>query len=169
MAVMGDRIVRVLNQQLNRELYSAYLYLSMAAYFDSLGLKGFASWMKVQWKEELMHAMKFFDYISSRGGRVELYAIEEPPKSWSSLLNAFEYALEHERKVTKLINELVDLAIAEKDYATFNMLQWFVKEQVEEEESFGDIVEKLRLSKDDSRILLLLDAELGKRKFGGEE
>jgi len=169
MAVIGDRIVRALNQQLNRELYSGYLYLSMAAYFDSLGLKGFASWMKVQWKEELVHAMKFFDYISSRGGRVELYAIEEPPKSWNSPLNAFEYALEHEKKVTKLINELVDLAIAEKDHATFNMLQWFVMEQVEEEESFSDIVEKLRLSKDDSGILLLLDAELGKRKFGGEE
>jgi ferritin len=97
---VGERIVRALNQQLNRELYSGYLYLSMAAYFESLGLRGFANWMKVQSQEELMHAMKFFDYIARRGGRVELFEIEEPPKSWSSPLNAFEYGLEHERKVT---------------------------------------------------------------------
>ncbi len=169
MGVIGEKMVKALNQQLNREIYSGYLYLSMAAYFESQGLKGFANWMRVQWQEELMHAMKFFDYILSRGGRVELFAIEEPPKNWSSPLNAFEYGLEHERKVTKLINDLVDIAIAEKDYATFNMLQWFVKEQVEEEESFGEIVEKLKMAKEDSKFLLIIDRELGERKFGGGE
>ncbi|MCQ4153921.1 MAG: ferritin [Archaeoglobi archaeon] len=166
---VGERIVRALNQQLNRELYSGYLYLSMAAYFESLGLRGFANWMKVQSQEELMHAMKFFDYIARRGGRVELFEIEEPPKSWSSPLNAFEYGLEHERKVTQLISDLVELAIAEKDHSTFNMLQWFVKEQVEEEESFDEIVEKLRMAKDNNMILLMIDRELGERKFGGGE
>jgi ferritin len=166
---VGERIVRALNQQLNRELYSGYLYPSMAAYFESLGLRGFANWMKVQSQEELMHAMKFFDYIARRGGRVELFEIEEPPKSWSSPLNAFEYGLEHERKVTQLISDLVELAIAEKDHSTFNMLQWFVKEQVEEEESFDEIVEKLRMAKDNNMILLMIDRELGERKFGGGE
>jgi ferritin len=166
---VGERIVRALNQQLNRELYSGYLYLSMAAYFESLGLRGFANWMKVQSQEELMHAMKFFDYIARRGGRVELFEIEEPPKSWSSPLNAFEYGLEHERKVTQFISDLVELAIAEKDHSTFNMLQWFVKEQVEEEESFDEIVEKLRMAKDNNMILLMIDRELGERKFGGGE
>ncbi|MDK2795151.1 MAG: ferritin [Archaeoglobaceae archaeon] len=169
MAVIGDKVVRALNQQLNREIYSAYLYLSMSAYFESIGLKGFAGWMRAQWHEELMHAMKFFDYISSRGGRVELFAIEEPPKSWESPLSAFEHALEHEMKVTKLIDELVDLAIVEKDHATFNMLQWFVGEQVEEEKTFREIVERLKMLKDEKSALFLLDAELGQRKFGGEE
>lgn len=169
MAVIGEKMVKALNQQMNREIYSAYLYLSMSAYFESMGLKGFANWMRVQWQEELEHAMKFFDYISSRGGRVELYAIEEPPKNWSSPLSVFEFALEHERKVTKLISDLVELAVAEKDHATFNMLQWFVKEQVEEEESFAEIVEKLKLAGDDGRILFLIDNELAKRKFGDSE
>lgn len=169
MAVVGDKVVRALNQQLNREIYSAYLYLSMCAYFESVGMKGFASWMRVQWQEELMHALKLFDYISGRGGRVELFAIEEPPKSWESPLNAFEHALEHEMKVTKLIDELVELSIEEKDNATFNMLQWFVNEQVEEEKTFRDIVERLRMFKDDKMALFLLDSQLGQRKFGGEE
>ncbi|MDI9611141.1 MAG: ferritin [Archaeoglobaceae archaeon] len=169
MTLIGEKVVRALNQQLNRELYSAYLYLSMSAYFESLGLRGFANWMRVQWQEELMHAMKFLDYIADRGGRVELFAIEEPPKSWSSPLNAFEFGLDHEKKVSKFISDLVELSIAEKDHATFNMLQWFVKEQVEEERSFGEITGKLRLAQDDSKILLLIDGELAKRKFGGGE
>ncbi|MCS7143473.1 MAG: ferritin [Archaeoglobaceae archaeon] len=169
MAVIGEKMVKALNQQLNREIYSGYLYLSMSAYFESLGLRGFANWMRVQWQEELMHAMKFFEYIAKRGGRVELFAIEEPPKSWKSPLDAFEYALEHEKKVTKLISDLVELAIAEKDHATLNMLQWFVNEQVEEEESFGEIVGKLKLAKEDSKVLLFIDSELGKREFGVEE
>lgn len=169
MSVITEKVSKALNEQLNREIYSGYLYLSMSAYFDSLGLKGFASWMRVQWQEELMHAMKFFDYITARGGRVELYAIEEPPKSWSSPLNAFEFGLEHERKVTELIGKLVELAVAEKDHATFAMLQWFVNEQVEEEKSFSEIVEKLKFAKENTGIILMLDSELGKREFGGKE
>lgn len=95
---ISEKLVGELNFQLNREIYSAYLYLSMSAYFESLGLRGFANWMRVQWQEELMHAMRFFDYIVSRGGRVELYAIEAPPKEWKSPLDAFEFALAHEKK-----------------------------------------------------------------------
>ncbi|MFN3384515.1 MAG: ferritin [Archaeoglobaceae archaeon] len=166
---LSEKVVKALNAQLNREIYSAYLYLSMSAYFDSLGLKGFANWMKVQWQEELMHAMKFFDYIANRGGRVELYEIEAPPKEWRSPLEVFEFALEHEKSVTKRISELVNLAIEEKDHATFNMLQWFVNEQVEEEQSFGEIAAKLKLAGDDTRALLFLDSELGKRRFGVED
>lgn len=166
---ISERVVKALNTQLNREIYSAYLYLSMSAYFDSLGLKGFANWMKVQWQEELMHAMKFFDYVADRGGRVELYEIEAPPKEWRSPLEAFEFALEHEKSVTKRISDLVNLSIEEKDHATFNMLQWFVNEQVEEEKSFGEIVAKLKLAGNDTRALLFLDSELGQRKFGVED
>lgn len=166
---LSERVVKALNAQLNREIYSAYLYLSMSAYFDSLGLKGFANWMKVQWQEELVHAMKFFDYIANRGGRVELYEIEAPPKEWRSPLGAFEFALEHEKSVTKRISDLVNLAIEEKDHATFTMLQWFVNEQVEEEQSFGEITAKLKLAGNDTRALLFLDSELGKRRFGVED
>lgn len=166
---ISEKVVKALNVQLNREIYSAYLYLSMSAYFESLGLRGFASWMKVQWQEELLHAMKFFDYIASRGGRVELYEIEAPPKEWKSPLEAFEFALEHEKSVTKRISELVNLSIEERDHATFNMLQWFVNEQVEEEQSFGEVVSKLKLAGNDTRALLFLDSELGKRKLGGED
>ncbi|MEM1578820.1 MAG: ferritin [Archaeoglobaceae archaeon] len=167
---ISEKVVKALNVQLNREIYSAYLYLSMSAYFESLGLKGFASWMKVQWQEELMHAMKFFDYIANRGGRVELYEIETPQKDWASPLEAFEFALEHEKAVTKRISDLVNMAVEERDHATFNMLQWFVNEQVEEEKSFGEIVAKLRLAGNDTRALLFLDSELGQRKFGvGED
>lgn len=166
---IGERVVKALNGQLNRELYSAYLYLSMAAYFDSIGLKGFSAWMKVQWQEELLHAMKFFEYIANRSGRVELYEIEAPPKEWKSPLEAFEFALEHEKAVTKRISELVDLSTEEKDHATFNMLQWFVNEQLEEEQSFGEIVAKLKLAGNDTRALLFLDSELGKRRVGVED
>ncbi|MEM4523538.1 MAG: ferritin [Archaeoglobaceae archaeon] len=165
---LSERILKELNVQLNREIYSAYLYLSMAAYFESIGLKGFANWMKVQWQEELMHAMKFFEYITNRGGRVELYSIEEPPKDWKSPLHVFEFALEHEKNVTKRISNLVELAIDEKDHATFNMLQWFVNEQIEEEKSFEEIVSKLKLAGEDTRALLFLDVEFGKRRMGVE-
>uniref|UniRef100_A0A7J2TJ55 Ferritin n=1 Tax=Archaeoglobus fulgidus TaxID=2234 RepID=A0A7J2TJ55_ARCFL len=166
---ISEKLVGELNFQLNREIYSAYLYLSMSAYFESLGLRGFANWMRVQWQEELMHAMRFFDYIVSRGGRVELYAIEAPPKEWKSPLDAFEFALAHEKEVTKRISNLVDLAIGERDHATFNMLQWFVNEQVEEEQSFEEVVTKLKLAGNDTRAILFLDSELGKRRMGAED
>ncbi len=165
MASISDRMVEALNRQINAEIYSAYLYLSMAAYFDSIGLKGFANWMRVQWQEELMHAMKLYDYVVERGERVKLYAIEEPPSEWDSPLAAFEHTYEHEVNVTKRIHELVELAMQEKDYATYNMLQWFVAEQVEEEASASEIVEKLRLIGSDGRGLLMIDRELAARQF----
>lgn len=165
---LSEKVLKELNAQLNREIYSAYLYLSMAAYFESLGLKGFSNWMKVQWQEELMHAMKFFEYIANRKGRIELYSIEKPPKEWKSPLHAFEFALEHEKEVTKRISSLIELAISEKDHATFSMLQWFVNEQVEEEQIFEDVVSKLKLADNDTRALLFLDVELGKRRRGKE-
>lgn len=169
MTSISDRMVEALNRQINAEIYSAYLYLSMAAYFDSLGLKGFANWMRVQWQEELTHAMKLYDYVVERGGRVRLYAIEEPPGDWGSPLAVFEHTYEHEVNVTKRIHELVELAMEEKDYATYNMLQWFVAEQVEEEANASEIVDKLRLIGSDGRGLLMLDRELAARQFVTED
>lgn len=169
MASISEKMVEALNEQINAEIYSAYLYLSMAAYFDSIGLKGFANWMRVQWQEELTHAMRLYDYVVERGGRVKLYAIEEPPSEWESPLAAFEHTYEHEVNVTKRIHELVELAMSEKDYATYNMLQWFVAEQVEEEANASEIVDKLRLIGDDGRGLLMLDTELGARRFVPEQ
>ncbi len=152
MASISERMVEALNRQINAEIYSAYLYLSMAAYFDSIGLKGFSNWMRVQWQEELMHAMKMFDFVSERGGRVKLYSVEEPPSEWESPLAAFEHVYEHEVNVTKRIHELVEMAMQEKDFATYNFLQWYVAEQVEEEASALEIVEKLRLIGEDKRL-----------------
>jgi len=135
--MISKKIEKALNKQINAELYSAYLYLSMVAYFESVNLPGFANWMKVQTQEELMHAMKIYDFVNERGGRVVLKAIEAPPTEWDSPLDAFEATYKHEQKVTGLINNLVNLAIEEKDHATSSFLQWFVNEQVEEESSVG--------------------------------
>ena len=161
--MLSERMLNALNRQVNAELYSAYLYLSMAAYFESINLKGFANWMKVQAQEELTHAMKFFDYINERGGRVKLEAIEKPPNEWDSPLHVFEATYEHEQKVTRMINDLVNMAMEEKDHATYNMLQWFVAEQVEEEASADEIRQQLRLIGEDGRGILMLDRELGKK------
>ncbi|HID43577.1 MAG TPA: ferritin [Archaeoglobaceae archaeon] len=163
--MLSERVLESLNRQLNAELYSAYLYLSMSAYFESINLKGFANWMRIQAKEELTHAMRFYDYISERGGRIKLMAIEEPPFEWKSPLDAFEAVYNHEVKVTGMINNLVDTAIEEKDHATYNMLQWFVAEQVEEEASADEIVQKLRLVGNEGSGLFMIDQELAKRTF----
>ena len=154
-----------LNKQLNAELYSSYLYLSMAAYFESVSLKGFANWMRVQAQEELMHAIKVYDYLHERGGRVVLTSINAPVSKWDTPLAAFEHVYQHEQKVTTLINNLVNLVISEADHATHNFLQWFVAEQVEEESSAVDIVQKLRLLGEDRSGLFILDQELGQRVF----
>jgi len=171
--VLSEKMLDALNRQLNAELYSAYLYLSMAAYFESINLKGFANWMKVQAQEEVAHAMRFYSYTSERGGRIKLMAIEQPPAEWDSALDAFETVYNHEVRVTGLINELVDLALEEKDHATYNMLQWFVSEQVEEESSADEIVQKLRLVGDRGSGLFMIDQELGQRtlvqKFSTDE
>jgi ferritin len=153
-----------LNRQVNRELYSAYLYLSMSAYFETAMLKGFAKWMRVQSREEQAHAMKIYDYVIARGGKATLEAIEEPKVKWSSAGKVFEEVSAHEQKVTGMIHALVDLAIREKDHATFEMLQWFVKEQVEEEAHAGEIVSQIAQVGDVPGHLFWLDHQLGKRE-----
>jgi len=163
--MLSERMLEALNKQVNAELYSAYLYLSMAAYFESINLKGFSNWMRVQAQEEVSHAMKFFDYINERGGRVKMMAIEQPPTEWNSPLDAFEATYEHETNVTRMINDLVNMAMEEKDHATYNMLQWFVAEQVEEEASADEIRQQLKLIGDDGRGIMMLDRELRQRTF----
>lgn len=163
--MVGDKMHDALNKQVNAELYSAYLYLAMSAYFESINLNGFANWMRVQAQEEQTHAMKIYDYLHDTNGRVTLTTIAAPPSQWSSPLDAFEHVLKHEQKVTGLINGLVDLAIAEKEHATNNFLQWFVAEQVEEESSADAIVQKLKLVGDARGAIFMLDKELGARIF----
>ena len=161
--MLSEKMEKALNEQIKLEMDSAYLYLSMAAYFDSLGLKGFAHWMKKQFEEELEHAMKLYNYVYDRRGRVILGPISQPKHEWGSPLEAFEEAYNHERFISESIYKLVDLAREEKDKATENMLQWFVAEQVEEEASTYEVVEKLKMIKDSSQGLLMLDRELAKR------
>lgn len=163
--MISDRMVEALNRQINEEMFSAYLYLSMSAYFESQNLKGFANWMMVQYKEEVDHAMKFYNYINSRGGKVKLFALAEPPSNWSSPLDAFEETLKHEQHITKCINDLVGFAEQEKDRATFNFLQWYVDEQVEEEENDNEIIGKLKLLGESGNGIFMLDRELAQRKY----
>jgi ferritin len=161
--MLSSRIQDAFNRHVNAELYSAYLYLSMSAYFDSQNLAGMANWMRIQAQEELGHAGKFFDFINERDGRVLLTQIEAPRTEWSSPLDAFEDAFAHEQKVTGLINDLVDLSLGEKDHASNTFLQWFVTEQVEEESAAKTIVDKLKLIGDNPVALYMLDGELGQR------
>jgi ferritin len=163
--MISKKMQDALNEQVNAEFYSAYLYLSMVAYFESINLPGFANWMRVQTQEELTHAMKIYDYVNERGGRVILKSIAEPQAEWKSPLAAFEAAYGHEQKVTALINELVNLAIEEKDHAANMFLQWFVNEQVEEENSADTIVQKIKLMADAPGGMYLLDNEMGQRVF----
>jgi ferritin len=164
-AMIHERMQEALNKQLNAELYSSYLYLSMSAHFQSLNLGGFANWMRVQAQEELMHALKFYDYVNERGGRVVLHPVEAPPSAWDSPLAAFEHVYQHEQKVTGLIHKLVDLAVEARDHATNNFLQWFVSEQVEEEASANEVVQKLKLAGDAASALFMIDRELAQRVF----
>lgn len=163
--MLSEKMQEALNGQFNAELYSGYLYLAMAAYYEDSDLPGFANWMRVQAQEELSHAMKIYDYIVQRGARVLLDTIEKPPLEWESPLAVSENVLEHEQKVTGLINELVNLALEEKDHATNNFLQWFVAEQVEEEESAGGVLQKVRMASDSPSGLLMVDSELALRVF----
>lgn len=160
--MLNDKMEKALNGQLVAELYSAYLYLSMAAYFDAQKLPGFAKWMRVQVQEEITHGMKFYSYVNESGGRVELGPIEGPPTDWPSPVAAFEHVLAHEQKVTALINGLVELAAKENDRATGDFLQWFVKEQEEEEESAEAVLEKVKGA---GAELAGVDGELGQREF----
>ncbi|ODN30692.1 ferritin [Fervidobacterium thailandense] len=161
--MIPEKVLKVLNEQVGKELYSAYLYLSMATYFDAEDLQGFAHWMKVQAKEELGHAMKIYEYIYERGGRVELPALEKPRCQWDSPLEAFKQALEHERFITSSIHNILELARAENDHPTANFIQWFVKEQVEEEAQVEFIVRKLQKLGDSPVALYMLDKDLGNR------
>ncbi len=154
-----------LNDQLNFELYSAYIYYSMAAYLESQDMPGFANWMKVQVKEELTHVDKFFTYICEREGRVLMKQIDAPATEWKSPLDVFQDAHKHEQIVTGRINKLVDLSLKESDHATNSFLQWFVTEQVEEEASVKTIIQQLKLAGKDGHGLLMLDRELGTRVF----
>jgi len=167
--MIKDNVRDAINTQMNREFYSSFLYLSMAAYFESMNLKGFAKWMQVQAKEEHAHGMKFFDYLVEQGARISMAAIDAPAAEWATPLAAFEHALGHEQKVTARIHDLMELAMAEMDHATAGMLQWFVSEQVEEEANATEIVFKMKLaSAEKSAVLLyLLDHELGKRGKSG--
>ncbi len=163
--MLSEKMRDALNTQINREIYSAYLYLSMSAYSTYIGLKGFANWFMVQYNEEMSHAMKLYDYVNNQGGQVKLMAIDEPPTAFESVLDMFEKTLTHEKKVTAYINELVDIAIEEHDHATGIFLQWFVTEQIEEEGNDNDIIARLKLIGEDGNGLLMLDKELAARVF----
>lgn len=163
--MISKKMESALNEQVKWELYSSYLYLAMSAYFQSVDLTGFANWMRVQAQEEMVHAMKFFDYIGERDGRPVLQAIDAPPKEWKSPQAAFENAYKHEQEVTARINNLVSAAEQAKDKAAVVFLQWFVNEQVEEEASALGVVRKLRLAGDSKSALFMMDSELGSRVF----
>jgi len=152
-----------INNQINKEMFSSYLYLSMSAYFEEKNLSGFAHWMRLQTREENEHAMKFFDYLVDRGGRVSLGAFAEPKTDWASSLGVFQQALEHEEMITGSINKLYELAVKENDYATQIFLQWFINEQVEEEKNASDIIHQLKMIDAHGTAVLMLDKQLGKR------
>ncbi len=161
--MLSKRLQGALNDQITEELQSAYIYLSMCAYFEAQNLRGMAHWMRLQAQEEIKHAMKIFDFVNDRGGRVQLGALDKPPADFKSPLDAFQKALAHEQKITSLINKLYDLADDEDDYPTEVMLQWFIEEQVEEEKSASEIVEQLKLIGDSGTGLLILDQKLSRR------
>lgn len=162
--MLSKKLETALNDQINAEFWSAYLYLSMSAHFAAEGKSGFAHWFKVQFEEEQEHAMKLFDYVIERGGKVDLKPITKVPLSWKSPLNAFEDTLKHEKEVTAMINNLVTLAREEKDYATESMLKWFVDEQVEEESTAAGYIDALKMIKDNGFGIYTLDKELKGRK-----
>lgn len=161
--MLKKSIETALNKQINAELWSAYLYLAMDAHFRSVNLNGFANWMRLQAQEELGHAMKMYDYIDERDGKITLSAIAAPKGTWKTPLDVFQDTLKHERKVTSLIHNLTALAEKEKDYATKNFLEWYVDEQVEEESTASNIVEQIKLAGKSSGALFMLDRELGQR------
>lgn len=167
--MISKTLEKAINKQINEELFSAYLYTSMQAWFADESLDGMANWMKAQSEEEHFHAMKFFNYLIERGGKVELDAIAKPDVDFGSPLKAFQAALEHERYITKCINEMMDLAIAENDHATRIFLDWFVEEQVEEEDSVDTIVQRLARIGDHMHGIYMLDRELSDRSFDPED
>lgn len=163
--MISNNMCKALNDQVNAELFSSYLYLSMSSWFSERSLSGFASWMRVQAQEELSHAMKIYDYILERGGKIELTAIDQPESEWKSAVVVVEEVAQHEAKVTALVNDLVDIALSEKDHAANIFLQWFVAEQVEEEASVGEVFERMKMIDGDSAGMFAMDMELSKRVF----
>ncbi|WP_299580229.1 ferritin [uncultured Sunxiuqinia sp.] len=163
--MLKDQVLKALNKQINAEMHSAYLYLSMSAYFEDKGLGGFANWMKVQYKEELSHALKIFDFVNERNGRVLLEPIDGVPTDFGGIIDVFEKTLAHEQKVTQMIDELMDVAVAASDHATQSFLQWFVDEQVEEESNVNELLDNLRLIDGQGNGLFMLNRELQGRTF----
>ena len=162
---MNEKLEKAFCVQINKELYSAYLYFAMQAYFKEINLDGFANWMYVQVQEELAHAMGMYNYVFERGGKVELMSIEKPEYSFNSPLNVFEEVLKHEKYVTSLINDLAFVAEEVRDRAAMSLLDWYIKEQVEEEANVSNVLGNLKLAQNDPRALLLLDRELATRTF----
>ncbi|OGW79948.1 MAG: ferritin [Omnitrophica bacterium RIFCSPLOWO2_12_FULL_44_17] len=166
--MISDKMNKAINDQINRELYSAYLYLSMAAHAANINLKGFENWLKVQAMEEMTHANRFYEYVNDQNGKVTLAAIDAPPANFSSPADIMKKTLDHEKFVTKNIHNLVTLAKKENDYATDTHLQWFVTEQIEEEKTASEILQMVEMAGKSGGALLMLDHQLAKRKFGGE-
>ncbi len=162
---LKEKMEKAINDQINAELFSSYLYKSMASWFESQDLPGMANWMDIQAKEEMDHAMKFYDYVIERGGRVIFQAIEAPQSSWDSPLEAFKAALDHEIYISRRIDDLMDMSLEEKDHATRIMLNWFVEEQVEEEDNASDNVAKVDMLKDSKRGMYMLDREFASRVY----
>ena len=163
--MISEKMEKAFNDQINAEMYSAYLYLSMHAYVETLGLKGFSNWMYVQTQEEMAHAMGLYNYVLTRGGKIDLGAIEKPQGSWNNIVDVAKAVLEHERKVTGLINGLVDVAEEQKDRAAIGFLDWYVKEQVEEEDNVETMLTRLNFIGSDVNALLNYDKELAARTF----
>lgn len=163
--MLNLKVEASINDQINAELYSAYLYLSMSAYLETENLPGFASWMRVQFQEEQAHAMKFFDFVNERGGKVILDAIEAPKTEWGSVVEIFEHTLDHERMVTERINTMMDIALEERDYATESFLRWYIDEQVEEEAAAEAILSQVERLDGHGNGMIMMDRELGARVF----
>ncbi len=166
--MISKKVQQAFNSQLNEELYSSYLYLSMAAHFEAKNLKGFAHWFRIQSQEEYGHALKFFNFILQKGGKVSLTQIATPKTEWNSIAEVFNDTLKHEQKISDLINKLVEVSMEEKDYAAHTFLQWFVTEQVEEEANVEEIIQKIEMIGDNKSGLFLLDNELGSRSVTSE-
>ena len=163
--MIKKEVLEAINNQINAESYSAYLYLSMAAYFEDMGLSGFANWMKIQYQEEAAHALKFFNYLTERNGRVSLKAIDQVPVEFGGIVEVFEKTLTHENQVTELIDNLMDVAVAANDHATQSFLKWFVDEQVEEESNVEKILANLKLISGQGNGIFMMDRELSTRVF----
>ena len=163
--MINSKLEAIINKQINAEMYSAYLYLSMSSYFESINLPGFANWMRVQFEEEQFHAMRFFTYLADRGGRIVLEAIEKPQTEWKNPIEIFEHTLEHEQHVTALLNAIAELAEDEKDRATQNLMVWFIDEQIEEESAAEKILNELKWINGEGHGMLMLDREMAARVF----